>query len=149
MSNTVIEIGETLGSMSDTKADPYQDAAFNQPHRPWEPVEHEHELRAPEMQFCVDDCQHCHDICLSEAMSHCVEPRHMRLMISCAEMCQTAANFMVMNSPLYAPVCAACAQVCHACAVSCDAVQGMAECADQCRKCAESCQRMAQTVAAI
>lgn len=156
MSDTTTEAMEpaqTLGSMPDTKADPYQDAAFNQPHRPWEAPQHEH--HAPAMQSCIDDCQDCHNICLSEAINHGleaggphVEARRLRLMLSCAELCQTAANFMLMNSPLHAPVCAACAQVCHACAVSCDTVEGMAECAAQCRKCAQSCQMMAQTAAA-
>ena len=63
---------------------------------------------SPEMQSCIDECLRCHTTCLSTAMNHCleeggqhVEPKHFRLMIACAEICQTAANFMLIGTDLH------------------------------------------------
>jgi hypothetical protein len=108
-----------------------------------------HHTLPSEMQSCIDACTECHATCLQTAMTHClevggahVEPEHLRLMINCAELCQTAANFMLSNSPLHAAVCAACAQVCDACAASCERIGGMERCAEICRRCAASCATM-------
>jgi len=88
-------------------------------------------------------------MCLQSAMNHCleaggkhVEPSHFRLMMNCAEMCQTSLNFMLSNSPFSKQVCAVCAEICDACAESCDQLDGMEECAKACRECAESCRSM-------
>jgi hypothetical protein len=104
------------------------------------------------MQECIDACRQCHQVCLQMAMTHCleaggkhIEPDHFRLMVNCAEICQTAANFMLGASPQQGAVCAACADVCDACAQSCEAVGGMDECVQACRRCAESCEQMAQS----
>ena len=103
-----------------------------------------------EMQNCVDECLRCHSTCLSMAMNHClekggqhVEPTHFRLMMACAEICQTSANFMLMGSDLHKRTCAVCAEVCEECARSCEQVGDMQECVDACRRCAESCRKMA------
>jgi hypothetical protein len=103
-----------------------------------------------EMQQCIDECLNCHRVCLQEAMNHCletggkhVEPAHFRLMINCAEICQTSANFMLSSSELHKRVCAVCAEVCEACAQSCEQVGDMQACVEACRRCAESCRRMA------
>ena len=105
------------------------------------------------MQQCVDDCMECYRSCKQEAMNHCletggkhVEPTHFRLMVSCAEMCRTAADFMLSSSELHGRVCAACAEVCEACARSCEQVGDMAECVEICRRCADSCREMAGSV---
>ncbi len=44
-----------------------------------------------DMQRCIDACLRCYQICLSTAMTHClerggtpVEPPHFRLMMACA-----------------------------------------------------------------
>lgn len=109
---------------------------------------------SPEMKSCIDDCRQCHATCLTEAANHCleaggehVEPTHMRLMLDCAEICQTAMNFMLRNSAQHAAICRACAEVCRACAASCEKVGDMQECVDVCRRCAESCERMAAVAA--
>ena len=101
------------------------------------------------IQQCIQDCLQCYQTCKQEAMNHCleaggkhVEPDHFRLMVSCAEICRTAADFMLSSSPLHAQVCAACAEVCDACAHSCEQIGDMAECVQACRRCAESCRRM-------
>lgn len=103
----------------------------------------------PTTDDCISACQRCHQICLQMAMSHClneggkhVEPEHFRLMTNCAEICQTAANFMLSQSPLHAVVCAACADVCTACADSCEQVGDMDDCVRACRECAQRCEAM-------
>lgn len=102
------------------------------------------------MQSCIDACSDCHQICLQTAMNHClntggkhVEPEHFRLMMSCAEICQTSANFQLSNSPFSHRLCAVCAEVCEACAVDCRRIGSMDECAEVCEMCAESCRQMA------
>jgi hypothetical protein len=103
-----------------------------------------------QMQACIEECLDCHRTCLQEAMGYCLEaggkhtaPPHFRLMLNCAEICQTSANFMLSDSALHRLTCGVCAQVCEACALSCEALSGMEKCAETCRRCAESCRRMA------
>ena len=102
-----------------------------------------------QMQQCIRECLQCYQTCLHEAMNHCLEtggkhvkPTHFRLMINCAEICRTAADFMLSSSSVHQRVCAACAEVCEACAQSCAQVGEMDECMKACRRCAESCRRM-------
>jgi len=108
------------------------------------------------MQHCADDCLHCYRTCLHTAMNHCLEaggrhtePEHFRLMLNCAELCRTSAEFMLSNSHLHAAVCAVCAEVCQACADSCEQIGGMDECVKACRDCVESCRQMAQGASAF
>jgi hypothetical protein len=103
----------------------------------------------PALENCIEACQRCHDVCLQMAMTHClqqggehVEPEHFRLMLNCAEICQTSANFMLSNSALHGSVCAVCAEVCEACADSCEQVGQMDQCVQACRQCAQQCQSM-------
>jgi hypothetical protein len=102
------------------------------------------------MQSCIDACNYCHQVCLQTAMNYClmtggkhVEPEHFRMMMSCAEICQTAANFMLSNSRFHTRTCAICAEVCEACAQDCRNIGGMDECIQACQNCAESCHQMA------
>jgi hypothetical protein len=106
----------------------------------------------PELQDCINACLDCHSICL-EAVAHCLqkggrhaEAGHIRLLLDCAEICQTSANFMLRGSTLHKRTCAVCAEVCEQCAASCEQFGGdelMTACAEACRRCAESCRRMA------
>jgi len=55
---------------------------------------------------CIEDCQRCHDECLRTAMQQCLEMGgehasrdHLSLMLTCAELCQTAANAMLRGRP--------------------------------------------------
>lgn len=105
----------------------------------------------PNMEVCIDACRTCQQTCLEMAMTHCLEqggkhvaPEHFRLMLSCAELCQTAANFMLAGTAIHAVVCAACAEVCTACADSCEDVGDMDECVQACRTCAQHCEMMGQ-----
>jgi hypothetical protein len=103
-----------------------------------------------EMRECIQNCQNCHSVCLSVAMTHClekggahVEQKHFRLMMDCAQICQTSADFMLRNSTHHSHICAECADICVDCATSCEAIGDMDECVAACRKCAETCRQMA------
>lgn len=109
-----------------------------------------HAALNPQMTQCIELCLDCYRVCQEVAMNHCleeggrhVEPHHFRLMLNCAHICDTAANFMMSNSDLHAKVCAVCADVCDACAQSCEETGDMEECVRACRQCAESCRQMA------
>lgn len=104
-----------------------------------------------QMETCIENCLTCHKVCLREAMIHClevggrhIEPSHFRLMLNCAEICQTSANFLLSHSEFHQQACAVCAEICEACARSCEQVGEMEECVQVCRRCAESCRQMAQ-----
>ncbi|WP_255398794.1 four-helix bundle copper-binding protein [Nitrosovibrio sp. Nv6] len=101
------------------------------------------------MQTCIAACDNCHQTCLQAAMNHClesggrhVEAGHFRLMMNCAEICQTSLNFMLSGSQYSNQVCRICAEICDACAKSCEQLDGMDDCATACRECAQSCREM-------
>ncbi len=107
---------------------------------------------SPEMQKCIDNCLDCHSVC-TETVNYCLqkggphaEPNHIRLLLDCAEICQTSADFMLRGSDLHHETCGVCADVCEQCAADCDHFgddKVMKACADTCRKCAQSCRQMA------
>lgn len=101
-------------------------------------------------QQCIEDCQRCHNECLEMALGFSLDLEDpeasgalLRLLINCAEICQTTANFMLSGSPVHGVVCEACAEVCDACAIACEEWGGMEACAESCRLCADSCREMA------
>ena len=108
------------------------------------------------MQECIDRCQSCQEICLS-AVTHCLEqgaehasPEHIQMLLACAEICDTSARFMLLDSEFHGRTCEVCAEVCAACATACGAFKDddvMLQCADMCRRCAESCRQMAKAAA--
>lgn len=103
------------------------------------------------MQQCIQNCTDCHRVCL-ETEAHCLQvggkhagPTHVRLLLDCAQICATSADFMIRGSDLHARTCAACAEVCERCAESCEGAgddEVMRRCAEACRRCAESCRQM-------
>ena len=102
------------------------------------------------MRACIEECLHCYQVCLGSAMHHCLEmggrhtePPHFRLMMACAEICRTAAHFMLLGSKHHKHVSAECAEICEQCATDCERLGDMEECVAACRECAESCKRMA------
>lgn len=111
-----------------------------------------HEMgMSSEMRQCIDDCLSCASVC-TETLRHCLmmggkhtEAQHVTIMLDCAEICQTSANFMLRQSAAHVETCGTCAAVCRACEESCRQIGGevMLRCADECAKCAESCERMA------
>jgi hypothetical protein len=106
-----------------------------------------------QMQSCIQECLDCHRVCL-ETITHCLEkggrhaePDHIRLLMDCAEICQTSANFMLRGSDLHPMTCEVCAEVCAECADDCERFEGdaqMQNCAAACRSCSEMCQTMAE-----
>lgn len=105
------------------------------------------------MQNCIENCKQCWAICV-ETTHHCLqkggrhaEADHIRLLLDCADICQTSAGFMLRASDFHALTCGVCAQVCERCAESCERMRDdemMRECAEMCRRCAESCHEMAK-----
>jgi hypothetical protein len=103
------------------------------------------------MQECIDRCQSCEQACL-KTINHCLQlggkhaaADHIRLVMACAEICDTSARFMSLGSRHHARVCDVCAEICEACAEDCERFddEAMKQCADACRRCAESCRQMA------
>src|SRR5436305_536836 len=108
------------------------------------------------MMDCVDDCTDCHAVC-TETVSHCLQmggeharPEHIRLLLDCAQICGTSADFLLRGSELHTFTCQACAEICERCAQDCERLgddPGMRACIEACRRCAESCRRMAGAAA--
>jgi hypothetical protein len=105
------------------------------------------------LQECTTTCWQCRDTCQNVLFNHClkmggkhVAETHVKIMIDCMEVCQTAADFMRRNSMMYPEICVACAAVCDACADSCQRIGGseMERCADICRRSAVSCREMSR-----
>jgi hypothetical protein len=79
-----------------------------------------------EMQECLENCQRCHAVC-TETAQHClkmggthVQADHIHLLLDCAQICQTSADFMLRSSALHSKTCAVCAEICRVCAESCE-----------------------------
>lgn len=106
-----------------------------------------------DLRHCIDQCTRCHDVCLRTATTHCLslggehaKPAHLTLMLDCAQICQTAADFMLRGSPRHREICSACAEICDTCAMDCERVGDMDECVAACRACATSCHDMASAM---
>jgi hypothetical protein len=105
-----------------------------------------------EMENCIQNCDDCHAICTS-TLAHCLQMggehathSHIRLLLDCAQICQTSADFMLRGSALHHRTCAVCAEVCDRCAEDCEKYhddETMRQCAEMCRQCAGSCRSMA------
>ena len=99
---------------------------------------------------CIEECLRCYQSCFGMAMTHCletggkhIEPKHFRLMTACAEICRTAAHFMLMNSEHAKHLCKECVEICDQCAADCEKLGDMKDCVEACRRCAEACRKMA------
>lgn len=111
-----------------------------------------HSMDHKALEPCIEACNLCHAKCLHTAMVHClntggkhVKAEHFRLMLNCAEVCQTSANLMLSGSAFHMKFCELCADICEACAKSCEAIGQMEDCVKTCRACAESCRKMCGT----
>jgi hypothetical protein len=80
------------------------------------------------------------------------EANHVRLLLDCAQICATSADFMLRASLDHTRTCAVCAEICRRCAEECERIAGQDEmirrCAEICRKCAKTCEQMAHAKAA-
>ena len=107
---------------------------------------------ATDMRRCIEECQTCHAVC-TQMIAHCLgkggrhaDADHIRLMLDCAQICATSADFMLRGSPRHHLTCGACAELCEACADDCERIaddEPMRRCVQACRSCAESCREMA------
>lgn len=106
-----------------------------------------------EIRNCIDNCLKCHSICM-ETVNHCLkkenehsDSKHINILLDCAQICQTSADFMLRTSSLHSKTCGVCALACDNCAQDCAKIGKdddlMKECAKICRDCAESCKTMA------
>lgn len=112
-----------------------------------------HEQAHDDMQECIEECLNCHAVC-TMTLQHCIasggeitEVNLVGLLLDCAELCQTSANYMLRGSPYHVITCAAAAELCRACEEACRGVSNdeqLTHCADVCAGCAEACDRMAQ-----
>jgi hypothetical protein len=100
-------------------------------------------------QSCMEICTQCHQTLMHTAMQYClpiggnhVDPEHFRLMMNCAEMCQTAANFQLSDSKYCRQVSSLTAEICEECAASCEKLGDMDDCVLACRQCALCCRGM-------
>lgn len=114
---------------------------------------HAMQQMSSEMQQCIQNCMECHRIC-TEMVSHCLslggqhaESPHITLLLDCANICATSADFMIRGSQYHGRTCGVCAEVCAACADDCERIAGgdemMMRCVEVCRRCADSCKQMA------
>jgi hypothetical protein len=110
---------------------------------------HEHlaATRAGErFAVAIEAATDCHQACI-EALSAALQAKgdaahllHARLLLDCAQMCDTARDLMLRSSDFAHQAAALTAEVCERCAASCDrAGAGMAACAEECRRCAQAC----------
>jgi len=104
------------------------------------------------MDECIKNCTECHSVCV-QTLTYCLSKGgrhagldHIRLLLDCAQICQTSADYMLRESSLHTRTCGICAEVCEQCARDCEQFGDdarMKQCADVCRRCAQSCQQMA------
>jgi hypothetical protein len=100
---------------------------------------------------CRDLCAESHEVC-TETLNHCLtiggdhaERGHLTLLVDCAQICETSADFMSRRSRLHHVICRACTEVCEQCAQDCERFEDeeMNRCAEICKRCAEACRQMA------
>lgn len=107
-----------------------------------------------DLRTCIENCLKCHSICM-ETVNHCLQKGeehanadHIKILLDCAQICQTSADFMLRTSALHPDICAICEEACKRCADNCKKIGNdddlMMRCAEICRKCAESCGQMAK-----
>lgn len=111
-----------------------------------------------EMKKCIQLCQDCHALC-TQTVLHCLKlgerhaaPDHIRLLLDCAQICETTAQYLLRESSFHERICGLCDEVCRQCGENCMQTAGDDElvkrCAGMCRRCADSCERMSHKVAA-
>ena len=109
-------------------------------------------VASSEVRECMKDSLDCYQAC-TETTLRCLtmggkhaEYKHLNLLLDCARICNTNADFMLRNSPYFPQTCGITADICDECADNCDRFTDdfMKECARVCRRCAESCREMAR-----
>jgi hypothetical protein len=103
-----------------------------------------------ELEECVRHCRECQRECV-ETLEHCLRQggeqaasNRIVMLFDCAEICETAASFLIRRSDLHGAVCGVCAEICSRCAEDCEDFledERMRRCAEICRECADSCRQ--------
>jgi hypothetical protein len=115
-------------------------------------MKHADGMMSREIQQCIDACMECHTICeeiLPYAMQRGgkhAEPNLMRMLLDCAELCNTAGLLMMRGSELHRRMCEVCAEACRRCAEMLASVmddERMRWCMEACHRCAEMCMQVA------
>jgi hypothetical protein len=116
--------------------------------------EHSDERAHERLLECVEECLNCLAVCTT-TLQHCLakggalsDIHLVGVLMDCAEICQTNANFMLRGSPFHVVTCSACAELCRACEETCRAIRGdeqLEQCADECALAAAACGEMAAT----
>lgn len=97
---------------------------------------------------CIDACHNCAlscletvNFCLNEGGMH-AKASHIRTMLDCIEICETAVSYMARDSDHAIEVCRICAEVCRHCSASCRKLGGdeMDRCAEVCDSAAKECE---------
>jgi hypothetical protein len=105
-----------------------------------------------EMETCIQDCLVCQRACFVAAMCYLqqaeghAEVELVQSLLTCANICQTTADLMLLSAKAHPYACAACAELCEQCAQKCEqkaANADMKACAKACCRCAESCYYLA------
>jgi hypothetical protein len=103
-----------------------------------------------EVLECIKDSLDCYQSCTETAVK-CLtmggmhaEKEHLNLLMDCAKICNTNADFMLRNSTYSPQTCGITADICDECADTCDRFEEdfMKDCAHVCRRCSESCREM-------
>jgi hypothetical protein len=117
-----------------------------------ERIQSSESMVSDEVRQCLRDSLDCYQSC-NETILRCLsmggkhaESDHINLMMDCARICNTNADFIMRNSTYYPQTCGICADICDECGDNCDRFEEdfMKECASVCRRCAESCREMAR-----
>lgn len=104
----------------------------------------------PSMNDCIQACNDTHEAALrtlgwaTSEGSKKTTPEFVRLLMDCAEICQTAADFMLRGSELHHETCRACEEVCEAVFEACEqsGIDEIEEFQQQVKTCAEHCRDM-------
>jgi hypothetical protein len=85
--------------------------------------------QSPQIHECINTCLDCFHVCW-ETINTCtgqgLHAHLIKALTTCAELCQTAAKFMALGSPLHPRACELCAEACRQASKECAAgLQGM------------------------
>jgi hypothetical protein len=115
------------------------------------------DFSSEETRRCIQACADCHQYCI-ETTVYCrqrgaayADAAHLRLLLDCAELCHTTADFMLRGSELSIEICTLCSDVTERCAFSCerfDDDRQLRACAEACRRTVLLCRELARGLAA-
>jgi hypothetical protein len=106
-----------------------------------------------EARDCIEATSDTYSVS-AETFNYCLagdaglrDPRHLRLLIDCCEVCQTAQNSLLRGSEVSTMLAAVCVEACEQLAESCRALDGsddqLIRCAEQCDEAADCCRKLA------